>query len=445
MENKKKRAASQPILPRSVHSLRCFAYRMGHYRKLSIFVRTSRLITPELARRRLRPLATIGGLATAVTTSALGRRVVAHGRAGKATRRAGLSGRVVSGLTTILGCRGILYQHRTTALGLGKTYHHTEDSRSRGSQRLGHSEGCRVGQDQIPGSESCPCPTGYMLATWGECGYEYSSTHAALQRPSINIVSVHLADSQRGVLVSVHLDKSKATVRLEARLNNIAKVLEQGDNVVGGRVGRQVANIDGSLPVRRLSLNDVVATDTMGGELVVAKGGGGRQAHSLHRLLLSHGWLSLLVGPVATDGTRAEPLAVHGAQGLLSLGAVTEGNEPVATGAARLHVPHNTGLGNGAEGGESLGEDFIVDLIGKVTNENVKVARGIFLAVGVGLVGPVDTDFLYHVSRFLGYTLILFDLTYRLVNSASVQGLHGTLRRTRVIVLDETVVEALGL
>lgn len=101
-----------------------------------------------------------------------------------------------------------------------------------------------------------------------------------------------------------------------------------------------------------------------------------------------------MVGPVATDGTRAEPLAIHGAQGLLSLRAITEGNKAIATGAARLHVPHNTGFGNGTKGGEGLGEDFIVHFVGKITDENVEVARGIFLAGGVGLIGPVDTDFL---------------------------------------------------
>ena len=39
----------------------------------------------------------------------------------------------------------------------------------------------------------------------------------------------------------------------------------------------------------------------------------------------------------------------------------------------------------------------------------------------------------------------LFAVTYRLMNSASVQGLHSTLGRARIVVLDESVVEALGL
>lgn len=54
---------------------------------------------------RLRPLASVGTtLTTTITTSALRRRVVSHGRAGKATRRPGLG--KVSRLATILRCRG---------------------------------------------------------------------------------------------------------------------------------------------------------------------------------------------------------------------------------------------------------------------------------------------------------------------------------------------------
>lgn len=35
--------------------------------------------------------------------------------------------------------------------------------------------------------------------------------------------------------------------------------------------------------------------------------------------------------------------------------------------------------------------------------------------------------------------------TYRLVNPTAIQGLHGPVSRTRVVVLDEAVVEALSL
>lgn len=65
----------------------------------------AKTVVKVLAGRRLRPLATVGTtLATTITTSALRRRVVSHGRAGKATRRPGLG--KVSRLATILRCWG---------------------------------------------------------------------------------------------------------------------------------------------------------------------------------------------------------------------------------------------------------------------------------------------------------------------------------------------------
>ncbi len=101
----------------------------------------------------------------------------------------------------------------------------------------------------------------------------------------------------------VHLDKGKAPVGLEARLDNKTKVLEQGNHVVGGGVGSEVTNIASSLPVGGLGEDDVVASDAVRRELVVAEGCGRGQAHSLHRLLLSHRRLALLVCPVAADGS----------------------------------------------------------------------------------------------------------------------------------------------
>ena len=63
------------------------------------------------------------------------------------------------------------------------------------------------------------------------------STYAALQRTAVNLVAVELADGVGGVLVGVHLDEGKATVRLEASLGDISEVLEQRDEVVLGGVG----------------------------------------------------------------------------------------------------------------------------------------------------------------------------------------------------------------
>lgn len=52
------------------------------------------------------------------------------------------------------------------------------------------------------------------------------STYAALERSTIHIVAVEMADGIGGVLMQVHLDEGKATIGLEARFLDISKVLE---------------------------------------------------------------------------------------------------------------------------------------------------------------------------------------------------------------------------
>lgn len=39
-------------------------------------------------------------------------------------------------------------------------------------------------------------------------------------------------------------------------------------------------------------------------------------------------------------------------------------------------------------------QDFVVNFVAQISNENVEVVRSIFLVRAVGLVSPVDTDFL---------------------------------------------------
>ena len=173
--------------------------------------------------------------------------------------------------------------------------------------------------------------------------------------------------------MSVELNESEATVGLEARLHHIAEVLEQRDQVVLSRVRRQISDIARRLPPRGLVHHHVIAIDTVGREVMVAKGRRGSHAHLLHRLLLSHGRLSLLVRPVAADGTRSEPLAIHAAESLFGLRAVTEGDEAVAPGAASLHVPHDTCLRHGSKLGKGLGENLVVDLVGQITHKDVEV------------------------------------------------------------------------
>lgn len=137
----------------------------------------------------------------------------------------------------------------------------------------------------------------------------------------------------------------------------------------------------------------------MRGEVVVAVRGGGRHSHRGHSLLLRNGRLALLVRPVATDGTRAEPLAIHRAERLLRITAFTEGDETVTTRATSLHIPHDARFRNGAKGGESLEKNLIIDLVRQVADEDMEVVRRVFLGLVVRLVGPVDANFL--VQRLL--------------------------------------------
>jgi len=41
-----------------------------------------------------------------------------------------------------------------------------------------------------------------------------------------------------------------------------------------------------------------------------------------------------------------------------------------------------------------LEKNFIIDFVREIADKDMKVIRGIFLIGGVGLVGPVDADFL---------------------------------------------------
>lgn len=223
-------------------------------------------------------------------------------------------------------------------------------------------------------------------------------TYAALQRTTVDLVAIQLADSHGSILMCVHLDKGEATVSLETGLEDISEVLEQRYEITLRGVGGEVANVAGSLPLRGLLHNHVVALDTLGREVVVTEGSGRGHAHGGHGLLLRDRRLPFLVGPVAADSTRAEPLAIHRVESLVSIGAVPESNKAVAAGATSLHVPHHASLGDRTKGREGLGQDLIIHLVAQVTNEDVEVVRGVLLAGAGGLVGPVDADFLKKVT-----------------------------------------------
>ncbi len=219
-------------------------------------------------------------------------------------------------------------------------------------------------------------------------------TYAALEGTPIHVVPIKLTDGHGGVLMRVHLDEGEAAIGLEARLDDETEVLEQRHEIVLTGVGREVADVAGRLPLGRLLHHHVVALDTMGGEVVMAVRGGGGHAHGGHLGLLRHRRLSLLIGPVATDGARSQPFAVHGAERFLRIWTLAEGNKSIATRSAGLHVPHDARLRDGAERGECLEEDLVVDFVGQITDEDVEMVGRVFLVLVVRLIGPVDADFL---------------------------------------------------
>jgi hypothetical protein len=49
-----------------------------------------------------------------------------------------------------------------------------------------------------------------------------------------------------------------------------------------------------------------------------------------------------------------------------------------------------------------LEKNLIIDFVGEIADKDVEVVGGIFLVGGVGLVSPVDADFLYIKSEICG-------------------------------------------
>jgi hypothetical protein len=198
--------------------------------------------------------------------------------------------------------------------------------------------------------------------------------------------------------VRVHLDESKTTIGLEAGFCDITKILEQGDKVCLRSVGREIANIASSLPLGSLLDNHIKTLYAMGGKMVMPEGSGRCHAHRCHGLLLGNGRLTLLVGPVAADGARPQPFAVHRTERTFGVGTVAESDEAVAAGSACFHIPHDARFRHNTEGRECLKKDFIIDLVGEIADEDVKVIRCIFLGRGIGLISPINADFLREVS-----------------------------------------------
>lgn len=110
-------------------------------------------------------------------------------------------------------------------------------------------------------------------------------TYTALERTPVDVVTVELTDGHGSILMRVHLDKSETPISLHTGLDDIAKVLEQRNEVVLGGVRGEVANITCRLPLGSLVDNHVVTLNTVGREMVMTEGVG-RHAHGCHGLLL---------------------------------------------------------------------------------------------------------------------------------------------------------------
>ena len=195
----------------------------------------------------------------------------------------------------------------------------------------------------------------------------------------------------------IHLDKGETAVRLEPCLDHVTEVLEERNKIVLCSVWRKVANVAGGLPLRSLLDDHIIALDAMGRKMVMTVWRSWGHTHSGHCLLLGDGRLTFLVGPVAAYSTRSQPLPIHRAQGFLSVAAIAEGNETIATGATSFHVPHDACFRNGTKGRESLQKNLIVDFVAEITDKNVEMVRSVLLVRSIRLVSPIHANFLSQI------------------------------------------------
>ena len=196
--------------------------------------------------------------------------------------------------------------------------------------------------------------------------------------------------------------------------------MEEGNEIRLGGVWGEVSDVDGGVVRRGLLDYGLVGNGTAG------KIDRGRNSDGCGGTAWcgAYGWaaLSLLICPIDSDGTRAEPLAVHGGNCLLSVGLVAEGEETVTTRFSRIHIPHDSGVGEGTKGTECLGKNLIVNLRTEIANEDMEVRSGVLLIL-TALICPIDANL---CIKYL----------------AAIEGLKGSLSSTHVHVLNETVVEA---
>ena len=120
-----------------------------------------------------------------------------------------------------------------------------------------------------------------LRQTWlaNICQKACFTAHAALKRSTIDVVAAKLTDRHGCILVGIHLNKSKATIRLEASLSDKAKILEERNKIVLSGVGSKITDVASGLPLGSLRNDHLIALHAVCREVVVAEGSGRSHSH----------------------------------------------------------------------------------------------------------------------------------------------------------------------
>lgn len=239
---------------------------------------------------------------------------------------------------------------------------------------------------------------------------------AALDRPTMNHLTLQLHDRQSSVLVSVELDESETTIGLHTNFGEIADGLEERNKIRLGTIGNEIANVDSR--VVRSSLGD----DRLVGQRCTLEVTGSGSRTRRWSTADGGSTLGLLIGPVDTDSARSKPFTVHCGDSLLCIGLVSESEEAVTARLARVHIPHDSSIRESAESTEGFTKNLIIDLGAEIADEDMVVVGSVFLVLRT-LIRPVNTN------------LGVEDL-------AAVEGLKSSLCGAHIHIFDETVVKA---
>ena len=249
------------------------------------------------------------------------------------------------------------------------------------------------------------------------------SVPATLDGPSMDHMSVKFNNGHSSVLVRIQLHECETAISMHAYLRKVSNGLEERYQVRLSAIRAEIANVDGSVVLVRLP-HDCLVNEGTTQEVHTGRSSSATTHWRTTRAGLGTS-LGLLIGPGDTNNTRTKPLAVHQGDGLLRVGLVTEGHETIAKRLARVHVPHDTSIGQRAKSGEDLGKDSIVDLGREVTNEDIEMIRRVLLVL-LASICPVYSNFGVE------------DLT-------AVEDLKSGFCGTHVHVLDEAMIKATGV